>query len=684
MNKIAKTLSLLLILALLILSLPQTPAMAQNPQPGSKISSLLALQVETKLRLSQGELPEGMASILALSHNGKQLTRLSPDAGELSTQRVFVYLSQPPSQLQIEQLEAMGITLYLDSWIPPLENHPTGFLVADMPLDKLNELAAKDYVLSLDSAERTVQPQNDLAAMRINAAEVWDTGYDGSGIKIAILDSGLDVNHLDIPAPVAAKDYSEYPTLDDTIANKVTGHGTHVTGTALGRGTQSAGQYQGMAPGSELIFLKIGKDTNAGASTPAVTNALKAAVDLYGADIITMSYGGWGLYHDGSNPEAQAVDYAFEQGAVVFISAGNEATAARHYSGTVPAGAETDYIPVNVGTSQFPFSVLYFDLVWYDGLGTTNDLDLHYYDASYNELTDVISHQSESPRGTESELSSYNRIVSPGTYYLKVQNNSTSPQVFHIYEWIGWMPITFPHPDPLYTICTPADADNAIAVGAYTTRKNWTNYEGYSYSYPGETVDTVSSFSSRGPRVDGVQKPNILAPASIIASCRDRAIYPWPYYNAKADVYPYDLLIIDNDGLNDGNGPADYFLMLGTSMASPMAAGAAALLLQAHPELEGNPATVRDRLQQTASMADSPDYISGYGVLDIYQAINSDLVRKGDLDNNGHIDIFDFVLFAAAYGSEFPDPDYNPIGDFDNDGDIDIFDFVGFAQVYGT
>jgi subtilisin family serine protease len=684
MNKIAKTLSLLLILALLILSLPQTPAVAQNPQPGSKISSLLALQVETKRRLSQGELPEAMVNILELSHNGRQLKTLPPQTQELSTQRVFLYLSQLPSQLQIGQLEAMGITLYRDSWIPPVGNHPTGFLVADMPIDKLQGLAAKDYVLSLDSAERTLQPQNDLAATTINAAEVWDTGYDGSGIKIAVLDSGLDVNHPDIPMPVAAKDYSNYPTLDDTIANKVTGHGTHVTGTALGRGTQSEGQYQGMAPGAELIFLKIGNDTSAGASTPAVTNAIKAAVDIYDADIITISYGGWDLYHDGSSPEAQAVDYAFDQGAVVFISAGNEATAARHYSATVPAGAETDYIPVNVG-SQFPFRILYFDVVWYDGLGTTNDLDLHYYDSSYKELTNVTRTQSESPRGTESELSSYNNLASPGSYYLKVKNNSTSPQLFHIYEYTGWSPVTFPNPDPLYTICTPADADNAIAVGAYTSRKTWTNYEGNSYTYPGETVDTVSSFSSHGPRVDGVPKPSILAPACIIASCRDGAIYPWPYYNAKADVYPYYPFIIDNDGLNlNGSGPADYFLMAGTSMASPMAAGAAALLLQAHPELKGNPATVRDRLQQTASMAGSPDYISGYGVLDVYQAINSDLVRKGDLDNNGHIDIFDFVLFAAAYGSKLGDPNYNPIGDFNNNGVIDIFDFVNFAQVYGT
>jgi len=52
-----------------------------------------------------------------------------------------------------------------------------------------------------------------------------------------------------------------------------------------------------------------------------------------------------------------------------------------------------------------------------------------------------------------------------------------------------------------------------------------------------------------------------------------------------------------------------------------MAAGAAALLLEAQPELKGNPAAVRDRLQETASKAGSPDYIWGYGLVDIYQAV---------------------------------------------------------------
>jgi hypothetical protein len=58
--------------------------------------------------------------------------------------------------------------------------------------------------------------------------------------------------------------------------------------------------------------------------------------------------------------------------------------------------------------------------------------------------------------------------------------------------------------------------------------------------------------------------------------------------------------------------------------------------------------------------------------------------RKGDFNGDDDIDIFDFVLFAAAYGSVLGDDNYNAAGDFDDNGVINIFDFVQFAAVYGT
>jgi subtilisin family serine protease len=593
-------------------------------EPEAKVSALLSLQVEAKLRCQQ------------LSPTATELSMMQArgmNTEDLETQRIFIHLAQEPTAEQLKELEALGIIPYPDSWIPPVGEFPTGFIVAQMPVDKLGALAGKDYIAQLDTAEQLLEPQNDLAATGINADDVWGSGYTGDGVRVAVLDSGLDAAHPDIPAPVASKDYSGWPALDDTIANSVTGHGTHVAGSALGRGTQSSGaasEYKGMAPGADLIFLKIGNDTTGSASLDAMTNAIKAAVDSYEADIITMSYGGWGYYHDGTRQTAQAVDYAFSQGAVVFISAGNDAGDGEHYSGTVGAYSSTGFIQVDVSGSSGSNALLGFNLVWFDGLAESNDLVLEYYDSTQTIMTDIwTGDQEESWKGTEHELSGYGPEAGwyyyltsgSSTYYLKVLNNSDSEQFFHIYfegSASNGASVEFHNPDPFYTISSPADAEKAIAVGAYTTRKNWTAYSGTSYHYinPEQTVGTMSSFSSRGPRVDSgaPQKPNLVAPGSAIISVRDQDVYTWP---GGANAY-----YVDNDGLNlNGSGPADYYVMQGTSMASPIAAGAAALLLEAQPELKGHPADVRNLLQSTASSVEANDDIDGYGLLDIQTAI---------------------------------------------------------------
>ncbi|MDY6893216.1 MAG: S8 family serine peptidase, partial [Chloroflexota bacterium] len=539
----------------------------------------------------------------------------------LTMQKIYIYLDQQPSDSHVQDLQNLGITLHQDSWIPPVGNHHAGFLQADMPLDKLNALASKGYVTRLDTAERQYQPLNDLAAIATNADDAWGMGYDGSGVTIAVLDSGLDVNHPDIPTPVGSWDYAED---DATIGNTVTGHGTHVAGISLGRGTQSAGaaaEYTGVAPNADLVFLKIGRDSTGGAPDYVIINALNGAVDTYTADIINISYGGWTDHHDGSSALEQAVDYAFSQGAAVFCSAGNEANDDWHYSDTVAAGVTTGYIRVDVSGAGVNNTALAFNSVWFDGLGTNNDLDLTFYDSTYTPMTDVTTYaQIESPRGTEQVYSNYNYYLPPGNsfYYLRVTNNSATDQLFHLYyddyyngAYAG--SVTFQDPDPFYTVGAPATADNAIAVGSYTTRNQWTDYQGITWP-SGETVDAISSFSSLGPRIDEAPKPSVVAPGSAIISARDQDVYTWPG--------AWDPIIIDNDGLNlNGSGPADYFVGEGTSMASPHAAGVAALVLDAHPWMQGDPATLRDALEQTATNGGTHDSVSGYGLVDAFSTI---------------------------------------------------------------
>ena len=570
-----------------------------------KISGLLQLQIQ--LRKSYREQPT--------SERIKAMQRMGIKTAEIDKQLVYIHLKRKLSPSRIASLKEIGVIVHEDSWIPPLKNHPTGYVTASMPIDRLYDVARKPFIIRLETAEQVLLPKNDEAAKSIQADNVWeDYGYNGTNVRIAVLDSGLDITHKDIPTPVASKDYSNYPyLLDDIIENKVTDHGTHVTGSALGRGTQSNGKYKGMAYGADLIFLKVGNDSTGGASTSAISAAIRDAVNVYEANIVTMSYGGFNTYNDGSEEECQAVDYAFSNGAVVFISAGNEADSSLHYSGTVTANSTTDYIKVNVGsTSQ---TLLYFYLDWFDGPGVSNDLDISLYDANKNEMSLNVFRfqQTESPRGTEAELIYLNAyITGPATYYMKVKNNVNSGQFFHIYSF--YSDVTFENADPGYTVGSPATADNAIAVASYVTRPSWTDYKGENWYYTNDqTIGNISSFSSRGPRIDGTKKPDIAAPGQGIISARDK-IVTWP---GSEDYY-----VIDNDGTNDGNGPADYVLSQGTSMACPIAAGAGALLMESNSSLKGNPESVRNALFQTASNNGEQNNTDGYGHLNVLNALN--------------------------------------------------------------
>lgn len=260
--------------------------------------------------------------------------------------------------------------------------------------------------------------------------------------------------------------------------------------------------------------------------------------------------------------------------------------------------------------------MLYFYLNWFDGKGVSNELDITFYDENKRKISSkkiTKYRERESPRGTEAILAFYNFYVSgPARYYLKVKNNSDSDQSFHIYSFD--YSTTFQKADQNYTVITPATADNAIAVASYVTRPIWTNYKGQTYTYMRDTTPgEISSFSSRGPRIDGFRKPDIATPGQGIISVRDK-IFTWPGRN--------DVFVIDNDGMNNGNGPADYLLLEGTSMATAVAAGASALLMQANPSLKGNPVSVRNALFQTASNGGKQSEMDGYGKLDILAALN--------------------------------------------------------------
>jgi subtilisin family serine protease len=550
----------------------------------------------------------------------KYLKQLNPGIEDEKLDNIIltIYFDEKPAPSELNSIENIGVKLFPESWIPAMQNHPYGFMIAKVPVDKVNILLSENAVVKIGSAETLLEPNNNQGTTSIKANLLWNEGYTGTGVKVAVLDSGLDTEPInsDLPTTIEKRDYSNYPTsIDNNVENTVSGHGTHVTGSVLGRGNLSSsntinggGSYKGSAPNADLVFLKIGGDVNSSATGAAIIAAIQSAVDTFNANVITMSYGGWYAHHDGSSPEEQTVDWAHSQGVPVFMSAGNEGSNGRHYSGIVNANSETDFIQVNVTNAGVNNTALFFNLVWSDG-SARNNLSLNYYDNNFIPLPSIIKEPTiESFRGTESQYSNYNLYVLSGnsTFYLKVVNPSNVNQFFHIYDRWGAR-VSFQTPDPFYTIGQPASADNCIAVGAYTSSTNWTNYAGSSinYSIVG-LLNDIAYFSSRGPRIDGLLKPNITAPGSAIISIRDRDV-----------LFTPNNFWVDNDGVVGGD--ANYYVMQGTSMASPIAAGAVALLLQKYPG--ATPLQIYNAIQDNA-LSDSftgsvPNNTWGYGKLDI-------------------------------------------------------------------
>jgi len=84
----------------------------------------------------------------------------------------------------------------------------------------------------------------DRSVPQIGAPAAWRAGLTGTGVKVAVLDSGYDATHPDLTDRViASRNFSAEPDIVDHV-----GHGTHVASTIAGSGAASGGKYQGVAP----------------------------------------------------------------------------------------------------------------------------------------------------------------------------------------------------------------------------------------------------------------------------------------------------------------------------------------------------------------------------------------------------------------------------------------------------
>jgi subtilisin family serine protease len=152
---------------------------------------------------------------------------------------------------------------------------------------------------------------------QIGAPAAWAAGFDGTGVDVAVLDTGIDKTHPDL---AGGKVVAEMNFTDTASPNDVFGHGTHVAGIVAGSGAGSGGARKGVAPGARLMNGKVLNDFGSGLDSWIIGGMEWAAAN--GAEVISMSLQG-GMT-DGTDPLAQAVNRITADSGVLFtVAAGN-------------------------------------------------------------------------------------------------------------------------------------------------------------------------------------------------------------------------------------------------------------------------------------------------------------------------------------------------------------------------
>ncbi|GAA3917982.1 S8 family serine peptidase [Actinoplanes auranticolor] len=162
-----------------------------------------------------------------------------------------------------------------------------------------------------------VKPVLDRSTAQIGAPTAWQAGLDGRGVKVAVLDTGVDAGHPDLAGRITeARNFS---ASEDTVDRF--GHGTHVAATVAGSGAASGGSRKGVAYGAQLLIGKVLDDSGSGYESEIIQGMQWAVAQ--GAKVVTMSLGGSAT--DGTDPMSVAVDeISAASGALFVIAAGNE------------------------------------------------------------------------------------------------------------------------------------------------------------------------------------------------------------------------------------------------------------------------------------------------------------------------------------------------------------------------
>ena len=274
---------------------------------------------------------------------------------------VIVQFTQPPTARHHQKVLSKGGTLKNSLGLVSGGSY-------SVPATALATLAADPEVAYI-TPDRPLHGKNngsptaelDYHTDTVNAPIAWAQGLDGTGIGVAVIDSGI----IDIPdfhgqnnRVVFAQNFVGGTS---GSANDQYGHGSHVAGIIGGSGNKSSGSnyfytFKGVAPNVSLIDLRV-LDQNGVGTDSRVIAAIQMAIQLkskYNIRVINLSLGRTEFESYTVDPLCQAVEAAYRAGIVVVVAAGNDGrdnSAGTNGYGTITAPANDPYV-ITVGAMK--------------------------------------------------------------------------------------------------------------------------------------------------------------------------------------------------------------------------------------------------------------------------------------------------------------------------------------------
>ena len=145
-------------------------------EPALQPADLVAVPPELAAKVQSGRLIEAVSRKLVQARSGLMKTAAAGTS-------VLLYFSERPSGTRLAALGDLGVRCYWETWTPPLEGHPLGFVVATLPVASFINTLGLDFVARMGTAETRHAPKNNLAARSIMADSAWSKGWTGNGIN---------------------------------------------------------------------------------------------------------------------------------------------------------------------------------------------------------------------------------------------------------------------------------------------------------------------------------------------------------------------------------------------------------------------------------------------------------------------------------------------------------------------